>query len=93
MNKAELFIILTVSRTTLDVICLTAFGHNGDAVHDADDELATAYREVVNTQSSECNIFRPYFMLSNLSPMCFSEESFPLHCTLLYPRIASLPYL
>ncbi|TDL20852.1 cytochrome P450 [Rickenella mellea] len=40
-----------LSKATLDIICLAAFGYRTDALHNPDNELADAYHNLVNTQS------------------------------------------
>jgi hypothetical protein len=42
-----------VSKATLDIICLTAFGYVADSLHTPNNELAEAYHDLLNLQSGE----------------------------------------
>jgi hypothetical protein len=41
----------SVSKVTLDIICITAFGYESDSLHNPHNELAQAYENLVNLQS------------------------------------------
>ncbi|KAH7099379.1 cytochrome P450 [Auriculariales sp. MPI-PUGE-AT-0066] len=40
-----------MSRVTLDIICLAAFGYEADSLHNPDNELAQAYHNLISLQS------------------------------------------
>lgn len=40
-----------MSKVTLDIICLTAFGYETDSLHNPQNELAEAYHDLINLQS------------------------------------------
>ncbi|TDL17333.1 cytochrome P450 [Rickenella mellea] len=40
-----------LSKATLDIICLTAFGYKTDSLHNPDNELADAYHKLIELQS------------------------------------------
>ena len=40
-----------VSKATLDIICLTAFGYDVDSLHNPKSELAEAYHELLDLQN------------------------------------------
>ena len=40
-----------MSKVTLDIICLTAFGYDTDCLHNPENELAAAYHALINLQS------------------------------------------
>ena len=42
-----------VSKTALDIICLTAFGYKTDSLHNPHNELAEAYEELLNLQTGQ----------------------------------------
>ena len=42
-----------VSKVTLDIICETAFGYRADSVHNPNNELASAYHELINLQNGQ----------------------------------------
>lgn len=45
--------MLVVSKVTLDIICLTAFGYETDSLSNPGNELAEAYHDLVNLQSGK----------------------------------------
>ncbi|KIJ40563.1 hypothetical protein M422DRAFT_32212 [Sphaerobolus stellatus SS14] len=47
----EILVYDWMSKATLDIICATAFGYHPDSVHKDDNELASAYHELLNLQS------------------------------------------
>ncbi|KLO20689.1 cytochrome P450 [Schizopora paradoxa] len=42
-----------LSKVTLDIICLTAFGYDTDSLHNPDNELADAYHHLLSLQSGK----------------------------------------
>jgi hypothetical protein len=40
-----------VSKVTLDIICMAAFGYNSNSLHDPHNELAEAYEELIMMQT------------------------------------------
>lgn len=51
LNRWKMPIVIIVSKVTLDIICLTAFGYRTDSLHDPHNELADAYHDLLNLQS------------------------------------------
>jgi len=43
--------ISQVSKVTLDIICLSAFGYETDSLHNPHNELAEAYEELIRLQT------------------------------------------
>jgi hypothetical protein len=42
-----------VSKVTLDIICVSAFGYETDSLHNPHNELAEAYEELIRLQTGE----------------------------------------
>ena len=51
--SAALMTRVAVSKVTLDIICLTAFGYEVDSLHNPNSELADAYHQLLDLQSGE----------------------------------------
>ena len=43
----------SVSKVTLDIICLTAFGYDSDSLHNPSNELAEAYHDLISLQNGK----------------------------------------
>lgn len=60
-----------VSKVTLDIVCLTAFGYNTDSLHNPDNELADAYHNLLSLQSGGLRIC--CCMVNALAEVCLYQ--------------------
>lgn len=51
--------MLVVSKVTLDIITVAAFGYNVNSLHNPNNELAEAYEELISLQNGEVSGQRP----------------------------------
>jgi hypothetical protein len=56
-----------VSKVTLDIICLTAFGYETDSLHNPDNELADAYHDLLSLQSGKLTVLLFYYIVSAIT--------------------------
>ncbi|KAI5117975.1 hypothetical protein M0805_004908 [Coniferiporia weirii] len=53
-RRGEIFYMYEwMSKATLDIICLAAFGYKTDSLHNPNNELAEAYHDLLNLQSGQ----------------------------------------
>ncbi|TDL20845.1 cytochrome P450 [Rickenella mellea] len=63
-----------LSKATLDIICLAAFGYRTDSLHNPDNELADAYHNLVNIQSlPNLAIFSVFMSIPGFVPLMRSK--------------------
>ncbi|KAE9410054.1 cytochrome P450 [Gymnopus androsaceus JB14] len=78
-----------MSKVTLDIITITAFGYEADSLHNPDNELAEAYEELISLQTGR-NLARFIAILSIPGVSTFLSSEFAWRHR---KTIAKLPFL